>query len=74
MLARRRQIAVSRLPEELREGLDPEAMVTLTIDGPATRVEPAMTLEEIFAARRPPYRSGKEIDAEIRAQRDEWDD
>jgi hypothetical protein len=33
-----------------------------------------MTLEEIIASRRPPYRSKEEIDAEIRRQRDEWDD
>jgi hypothetical protein len=33
-----------------------------------------MTLEEIIAARRPPYRTKEEIDATIRRQRDEWDD
>jgi hypothetical protein len=65
---------VSKLPLELREGLDPKKLVTvivaLEIDQPPRKV---MTLEEIFAARRPPFRSGEEIDATLRRHRDEWD-
>jgi hypothetical protein len=33
-----------------------------------------MTLEEIFALRRPPFRTVEEIDSDLRRQRDEWDD
>jgi hypothetical protein len=65
---------VSKLPAELREGLDPAELVTVTValevEQPPRKV---MTLEEIFSARRPPFRSGKEIDESIQRQRDEWD-
>jgi hypothetical protein len=79
----------SKLPEDLREGLAPGAEVTVTIEWESApnddigegglsrrlrRPERVMTLEEMFAMRRPVYRSGAEIDAEIRRQRDEWDD
>jgi hypothetical protein len=64
----------AKLPEDLREGLDPARLVTITVtlesDQPARK---PMTLEEIFALRRPPFRSGQEIDESIRQQRDEWD-
>lgn len=65
---------VAKLPEELREGLDPAelATVTITLEVKQPRRK-TMTLEEIFAARRPPFRSGKEIDDSVRRQRDEWD-
>jgi hypothetical protein len=33
-----------------------------------------MSVEEIFALRQPPFRTPEEIDAELRRQRDEWDD
>ena len=63
----------ARLPEDLRPGVDPSAKVTVTIT-----VEEApdkvMSLEEIWATRQPPYRTKADIDAEIRRQRDEWDD
>ena len=57
-----------------REGIDPASRVTVTVmedDKPPHRV---MTLEEIFASRRPPFRSAEEIVADIRRLRDEWDD
>jgi hypothetical protein len=38
------------------------------------RPDHVLSLEEIFALRRPPFRSGEEIDAELRRLRDEWDD
>jgi hypothetical protein len=49
----------SKLPIELREGLDPHEW---------------LTVDEIFALRQPPFRSGQEIDDELRRQRDEWDE
>jgi hypothetical protein len=65
---------VSKLPEELREGLDPQQMVTVTVLVEEAPPEKVPTLEELFALRRPPFRSGQEIDDELRRQRDEWDD
>lgn len=64
---------VSKLPEDLRAGLEPSSVVTVTIDEPQ-RPKDVMTLEQIFARRKPPFRSKEDIDADIRRQRDEWDD
>ena len=62
----------SRLPEDLRDGMDPSATVTVTVTV-EEKPKHVMSLEEVFAMRRPPYRSKGDIDAEIRRQRDEWD-
>lgn len=62
----------AKLPDELRRGIDPNGRVTVTVieeENPPKRV---MTLEEIFAARRPPYRKASDIDEEINLSRDEW--
>jgi hypothetical protein len=70
----RENYPASKLPKDLREGIDPASRVTVTVmedDKPPHRV---MTLEEIFASRRPPFRSAEEIVADIRRLRDEWDD
>ena len=64
----------SKLPVDLREGIDPAGRVTVTVVEEERPPEHVMTLEEIFAARRPPYLSAKEIDEEISRQRDEWDE
>lgn len=69
----RENYPASRLPNDLREGIDPGTTVTVTITQ-NSRPERVLSLDEIFAMRRPPYRSKDEIDAEIRRQRDEWDD
>jgi len=71
----REHYPASKLPEDLREGVDPESTVTVTVTVEGLkRPEHVMTLEEIFAARRPPYRSAEEIVGSIRQLRDEWDD
>ena len=70
----RENYPASKLPEDLREGIDPASRVTVTVTEDGKPPHEVMTLEEIFASRRPPYRSKKEIDAEIRRLRDEWDD
>ena len=74
----RENYPASKLPEDLRPTDDPDARVTVTIEeepsGDEQRPERVMTLEEIFALRRPPYRTKEEIDADIRRDRDEWDD
>lgn len=71
----REHYPASKLPEDLREGVDPEAMVTVTVTvDELKRPERVMTLEEIFAMRRPPFRTVADIDADIRRRRDEWND
>jgi hypothetical protein len=62
-----------KLPKDLRSGLDPSSTVTVTVVQ-ERRPKKVMSLDEIFAARRPPYRTKAAIDAEVRRQRDEWDD
>jgi len=71
----REHYPASKLPEDLREGVDPKSNVTVTVvvEG-LQRPEHVMSLEEIFASRQPPFRTAGEIDADIRRQRDEWDD
>ncbi len=70
----RENYPASKLPEDLREGIDPASRVTVTVTEDGKPLHEVMTLEEIFASRRPPYRSKEEIDAEISRIRDEWDD
>lgn len=72
-IIRKQEYPASKLPADLREGLDPGATVSVTVEElkPPRR---GMTLEEIFAMRRPPFRTTEEIDADIRRQRDEWDE
>lgn len=79
---------VAKLPEDLRDGLNPAQEVRITIEIASDiqaaseektlpswfrRLDRVLSVEEIFTLRRPPFRSGEEIDAEIRRQRDEWD-
>ena len=71
----REHYPASKLPDDLREGIDLKRSVTVTIEEEAEgQPEQIMSLEEIFAARRPPYRSADEIDADLRSLRDEWDE
>ena len=70
----RENYPASRLPDDLRVGVDPEARVTVTITLEEQRPQHVLSLEEIWALRRPPFRSKEEIDADIRRQRDAWDD
>ena len=69
----REHYPASRLPEDLRGRIDADRTVTVTVVEEEP-VEPAMTLEELFALRRPPFLSAAEIDDHIRQLRDEWDD
>lgn len=65
----------SRLPEDLRAGVDPASMVTVTIIEEETKApRKVMSLEEIWALRAPPFRTAEEIDEDLRRDRDEWDD
>ena len=65
----------SKLPVELREGIDPSGHVTVTVvEEDQRKPDQVMTLEEIIAARRPPYLSAKEIDKAIGELREDRDD
>ena len=69
----RERYPAAKLPDELRGRIGAEKPVTVTV----VEEEPppaAMTLEELFALRRPPYLSAAEIDDHVRRLRDEWDE
>ena len=70
----REHYPASKLPEDLRGHVDPSATVTVTIVEEEKRPEKVMSLEEIWALRTPPFRTAREIDDDLRRQRDEWDD
>ncbi|MCC7346701.1 MAG: hypothetical protein IT538_04820 [Variibacter sp.] len=69
----REHYPVSKLPDDLREGLSPSAAVTITLvqEDPPKSV---LSIDEMFALRAPPYRSKEEINAFVREMRDDWDD
>lgn len=69
----RQHYPAEKLPPELREGLDPAAQVTITIEAEEDDAKRKPTLEEIFASRKPPFLTKEEIDREIRQQRNEWE-
>lgn len=74
----RENYPASKLPEDLRPSADPEARVVVTVETQDTAAENPperrVTLEEIWARRQPPFRTKEEIDAQVRADRDAWDD
>jgi len=70
----RENYPASKLPEDLRSGVDPAATVTVTIVEEERRPEKVMSLDEIFSLKGFRRRSAAEIDADLRRQRDEWDD
>jgi hypothetical protein len=71
----REHYPASKLPEDLRAGVDPAAIVTVTIvEEEAKPPRQVMTAEEIWALRAPPFRTAREIDDDLRRDRDEWDD
>jgi hypothetical protein len=71
----REHYPASKLPEDLRAGVDPTATVTVTIvEEEAKPSRPVMSAQEIWALRAPPFRTAQEIDDDLRRDRDEWDD
>jgi hypothetical protein len=70
----RENYPASKLPEDLRAGVDPSSTVTVTIVEEEKRPEEVMSLEEIFSLKGFRRRSAEEIDEDLRRQRDEWDD
>jgi hypothetical protein len=69
----REHYPAAQLPEELRPSSDPNAWVKVIIEE-EVRPKKSMTLDEIFSQKGFRRRTKEEIDAEIRRQRDEWDD
>ena len=63
----------SKLPDDLREGIDPGAEVVVTVEE-IERPDFALTIDQIIARRRPPFRTADEIVAAIREGRDEPDE
>ena len=70
----RENYPASKLPEDLRAGVDPSSTVTVTIVEEEKRPEKVMSLEDIFSLKGFRRRSAAEIDDDLRRQRDEWDD
>ncbi len=70
----REHYPASRLPDDLREGIDPSQDVTVTVVvEPVRSAGDAVTLDEVRALRRPSFLTKEEIDSHIRRLRDEWD-
>lgn len=63
----------SKLPEDLREGIDPAAEVVVTVEA-MERPQEAFNLDEVIARRRPPFLSDDEVVRMIREYRDGSDD
>ena len=62
----------SKLPDDLREGIDPGAEVVVTVEEIA-RPEKVLTIEELWALRRPPFYDADAIVRMVREGRDEPD-
>lgn len=69
----REHYPAAQLPADLRPSDDPHARVTVTIEE-EQKPERVMTLDEIFSQKGFRRRTKEEIDADIRRQRDEWND
>ncbi|MEI2385710.1 hypothetical protein [Breoghania sp. JC706] len=70
---------VEKLPEDLREGLAPGTMVSVTLETEASAatprsVEDLLQLTEVVRRTLPRRVSGKDAAQRIRDLRDEWDD
>jgi len=69
----REHYPAAQLPEDLRPNDDPNARVTVIIQEEKRRTR-VMTLDEIFSQKGFRRRTKQQIDADIRRQRDEWDE
>jgi hypothetical protein len=64
----------SKLPDDMRVGVDPSSTVTVTIVEHEKQPKRIMTLEEMFSLEGFRRRSAAEIDDDLRRQREQWDD
>jgi hypothetical protein len=69
----REHYPVSKLPDDLREGLDLAQEVTVTVVAESASM-PRRSLAEIFASRQPPYLNREQIDRHIDELREDRDD
>ena len=65
------QYPAARLPSDLRKGLDPTERVRVTIEAETKSRRRVMSLDEILAARKAPFRTADEIDGELREGRED---
>jgi hypothetical protein len=63
----------AKLPDDLRGEIDPHVRVTVTVAVEQASPEQTLSLEELLALRRPPYRTAEEIDEDVRRGRGERD-
>jgi hypothetical protein len=68
----REHYPAAQLPEELRSGIDPSALVTITVEI-EERPDPVLSLEQMFELRRDVFSSPREVDDYIKSLREEWD-
>ena len=68
----RRHYPASRLPSDLRLGIDPGVQVTVTIEIEDAGEEHPLSLDDILALHRSPGRTIDQIDLELDKDRDEW--
>ena len=64
----------SKLPDDMRAKVDADAIVTVEVTVEDQPQERAMSHDESFAGRRPPFRPVEEIDDDLRRDGDAWDD
>jgi hypothetical protein len=72
----KRHLPVSELPADWRAEFPADVHVRVEIEVESKEHEGAPglpSLDEIFARRRPPYRSKNEIDEDLRKERDDWE-
>lgn len=70
----REHYPVADLPEDLREGFDFGSNVRVSIEQELPSPDHVLSIDELFALRRPPYKTTQEIVDEVRQMREEFDD
>ena len=69
----RENYPVADLPEDLREGFGDDARVCIVIEAELPPPDRVLSLEELFAMRRPPFKTSEQIVDEVRRMRDDDD-
>ncbi len=69
----RENYPVADLPEDLREGFGNDVKVRVVIELASPLPSRVLSLEELFAMRRPPYKTREQIVDEVRRMRDDDD-
>jgi hypothetical protein len=65
---------VSALPEDLRHGLSLDGEVTVILEENGFPIAKKRSVRELFAARRPPFRSAEDIDRDLDGLREDRND